>query len=601
MSLITKTFRLRWHLVALVVAAMLPFFIFSAFMVQKMTRYERAFSERKLQTAAFELSGTLDQEFESTIRTLNALAASEDLRGHHFKRFYDTLLKIQRTQSNWKAILVHTPDLKPVLRSNRPFHEKLVGPAEPQSLNDLFLTGQPTISSIAPGPSGGFAFAIRVPVWEGGKIIYALSAVISLNSIQDLLVRSSFQNSSDLASTIVDQTGRVVARSRSPEKYVGQMAGPEYLKAISANEYGLDKSRALDGRDVYFAFQRSRTSHWTASVNVDREVLDAPLIKARLLVLLVGLLLLLSFGGLAFTYSASLTRQIRSAAQGAMQLARGNEPQIEKSSVSEVEQLRTSMLAAAELLQQREKEKNDLLEQAHVARLDAEEASRAKTYFLANMSHEIRTPLGIVLGFTELFANDEIPQEEKEENLNIVRRNGQLLLTLIDDILDLSKVEANKLTILKKDFSIRELVQRTVGDLTSKAIAKGLELQFQYGPYIPEQIHSDPIRLRQIVYNILGNAIKFTSHGRIFVDMKMIDHKIEIRIQDSGIGIAPDQQKKLFKLFSQAESGHSREFGGTGLGLALSRRLAQLLGGDVELFESTLGKGSVFRITIPSG
>ncbi|HEX4924629.1 MAG TPA: MASE1 domain-containing protein [Bdellovibrionales bacterium] len=250
----------------------------------------------------------------------------------------------------------------------------------------------------------------------------------------------------------------------------------------------------------------------------------------------------------------------------------------------------------------------DVTEQrTHLQRLSeekrsAEVASHAKSSFLAAMSHEIRTPLGAILGFAEVLKEQEIKESDRRRYLDIIGRNGRELSRLIDDILDLSKVEAGRLNVERGPVSINGLVSDVVALLSQKARAKDIRLAVNLEPGVPETIQSDPTRLRQILINLVGNAIKFTKAGDVSLTVRMSgleDGKIEFLVRDSGSGIDPSDHGKLFQPFSQTKTCKGK--GGTGLGLFLSRRLAEALGGDVRLVESTPGHGSAFVATVAVG
>lgn len=235
------------------------------------------------------------------------------------------------------------------------------------------------------------------------------------------------------------------------------------------------------------------------------------------------------------------------------------------------------------------------------ARDDADIANRAKSAFLANMSHEIRTPLNAIIGFTELLRNPSFGETERLGFISTIGRNGKLLTQLIDDILDLSKVEAGKLVIEYETCSLQLIISDITELLSNQAVEKGIFLRISSEDEIPETISADPMRLKQILINIIGNAIKFTKAGGVTVNVRYIDaleSKIEFVVTDTGRGIAIEYQGSLFRPFTQGDNSTTRKFGGSGLGLVLARRLAQALGGDVELIESEPGKGSVFSVSI---
>ncbi len=240
----------------------------------------------------------------------------------------------------------------------------------------------------------------------------------------------------------------------------------------------------------------------------------------------------------------------------------------------------------------------DQLEQARAA---AEAANQSKSEFLANMSHEIRTPMTAILGYADLIA-EKLRDAESLEYVRTIRRNGDFLLDIINDILDLSKIEAGKFEISQQLFSPQLLVEDVRSIMEVRATASQIRLEVEYRGRIPEQIESDPKRLRQVLINLVGNAIKFTPLGSVRVVVSYSDDSKKLRFDviDSGIGISEKQRQRLFQAFSQGDGNVNREFGGTGLGLAISRRLTEMLDGEISV-ESTLGKGSVFSITISVG
>ena len=233
---------------------------------------------------------------------------------------------------------------------------------------------------------------------------------------------------------------------------------------------------------------------------------------------------------------------------------------------------------------------------------EAETANRAKTSFLANLSHELRTPLCAMLGFAELLKDSTLSYEDRSGYVNIICRNGHQLVTLIDDILDLSKIEAGYLQIEHLVVSLPTLLSDISNSLTIKAREKGINLTFETVGEIPESIISDPTRLRQIILNIIGNAIKFTEHVNVkiahTIEPEPLGGRLSCKVEDTGCGIIAEAADKLFIPFSQADVSTTRKFGGTGLGLALSRRLARSLGGDVTLAATEQNRGSTFFITV---
>lgn len=257
-------------------------------------------------------------------------------------------------------------------------------------------------------------------------------------------------------------------------------------------------------------------------------------------------------------------------------------------------QPRHGILAARDVTQRHQFEQS--LQEARAA---AEAANESKSAFLANMSHEIRTPMTAIIGYTELL-DTLIKNPEARRHLQTIRRNGDFLLGIINDILDLSKIEANKLDIESDRFSPAGLVEDVRSIMDVRAAESGLELKVEYKGEIPAVIESDPKRLKQILINLVGNAVKFTKDGEVRIVVQYEGEKLRFDILDSGIGMTPEQQERLFQPFTQGDHTVNREFGGTGLGLAISQRLALMLGGKISV-DSEKDKGSTFTVSIAVG
>lgn len=241
-----------------------------------------------------------------------------------------------------------------------------------------------------------------------------------------------------------------------------------------------------------------------------------------------------------------------------------------------------------------------LLEQKTIAEI----ANHEKSHFLANMSHEIRTPLNGIMGFTDVLRRGVGSKTQQQEYLDVIYKNGEHLLGLINDILDLSKIEAGRMEFEKRNDSPHKIISEVLSTMRVQAKEKGLSLECQWTSSVPETIHTDPMRLKQILINLVGNALKFTKQGSVkliaTLDQSHANPRFVVEVHDTGIGIDSQNLKNIFSPFTQADSSITRSFGGTGLGLTICRQIAEGLGGDLTV-KSEVGKGSTFNLWVDAG
>ena len=255
--------------------------------------------------------------------------------------------------------------------------------------------------------------------------------------------------------------------------------------------------------------------------------------------------------------------------------------------------LENYILLAADITQRVETER-----ELRRAKIEADAASRAKSDFLASMSHEIRTPMNGVIGMTSLLLHTPLTPDQRD-SVNTIRQSGETLLTIINDILDFSKIESGRLELEFIPFDLVSLVEETLDLFAPLATSRGLDLAYRIDPSLPTWIEADPTRLRQILANLINNAVKFTPSGSVSVEIVPVGGRsLQFRVRDTGIGIPPDRVDRLFKAFSQVDSSTTRKYGGTGLGLVICQRLTELMGGCIEV-DSAVGRGSTFHFTLP--
>jgi len=377
-----------------------------------------------------------------------------------------------------------------------------------------------------------------------------------------------------------DFEGRIVAAGMSgmPEEGWRILWSPEYAKVTVALLGSLEQ---IEEMKVVDARKASEANTASAKASADE----------MLIAIALGVVLALGAG---MVLTLSITSPIERIVQLLLAVASGDLNQrLEIDSDDEIGQLsKTFNWTISEL----KKTRQELV----AAREEAVAASRAKSEFLSSMSHEIRTPMNAVLGMGELLFETQLDSEQRRY-LTVMNSNGESLLELINSILDLAKIESGRLTIESIDFDLSDLVDKLLATFGSRAHIKGLELAARIAPGVPEHLVGDPLRLRQILVNLIGNALKFTEAGEVIL---AIDHdpeaneagRLRFTVSDTGIGIPADKLESLFSSFTQVDSSTTRKYGGTGLGLAIAQRLVGLMEGRIQV-ESELNKGSKFIFT----
>jgi PAS domain S-box-containing protein len=369
---------LRWHLVLLVVGALLPLVVFAALVVYRLADSERAAADRRLVRSAQQVSDALDREIQGTVRTLSALAESRALDGPDLQPFYVEARRVVPTQPAWLTLILLRPDGQQVVNTNVEWGTPLPIVLEPESFHRVVESKRPAVGSLTQGKLlPGFGFSVRVPVMRGGEVRYVLTAVSTPDSLAGVVGLNDPSNV-EWSRAIIDSQGVVVARSREPERFVGTRALPSLLRRIGESREGLARETARDGTPIYVAHKRDAFSGWTATVAAPVSTLDSPTRNSTLAILALGLALLsLSTLG-AFAVSRRVSRGLSAATAAAETMAQGGRPRVGSSTVREVSQLGRALAHSAALLARRESERDEHLARADAARAEAEAARRSQ-------------------------------------------------------------------------------------------------------------------------------------------------------------------------------------------------------------------------------
>jgi signal transduction histidine kinase/ActR/RegA family two-component response regulator len=578
--------KLRSHLVGLVLAVLIPMIVFAAIVVATFGRQQRTDVENGAVETARALMNAVDETLSSSVKLLEALATSRSLDAGDLRAFHAEARRVVASRPDWLAVAVLSPDGQQLVNTLRAFGEPLPRSIEPASLNAVVATRRPVIGEIVFGTVvGEYVIPVRAPVIRRGALVYVLTAGVKPSSLLEVLKRQRIPD--DWVSSVFDRGKTIAARTRSLEQFLGKPVSPEFVKLLDAGgSEGWAITHTLEGVPVYTAFARSPVTGWGIGIGIPAAAVAAPLRRSLLAIGAGGIALLLVavlvavIGGRRITLPmAALSSAAKAFGEG------GGMPAAAPSGVSEVDEVRRAFAEAAALVQQRASE--------------AEAANRAKDEFLAVLSHELRTPLNAVYGWARMLQSGQLDEAAAARALEVIVRQANAQVQLIDDLLDVSRVITGKMRLDVRAVDPKTVVESALDAVRPAADAKEIRLQAVLDPHAGP-ISGDPGRLQQVVWNLVMNAVKFTPRGgRIQVRLQRVNSHVEIAVSDTGRGIDPTVLPFIFDRFRQGDSSTTRAHAGLGLGLALARHLVELHGGTLSAHSDGTGKGATFVVQLP--
>ena len=586
--------KLRTHLFVLTVAAVVPVVLFAAALIVYHAGLERSTVERGMRDTARALVLALDGDLQDIKSGIETLAASRHLDGAgDLRRFYDEASSVSKSFGGW-AVLSDTSGQQ-LLNTSRPFGTPLPTPtaASLAMMRSVAASRRTFVSNVFTGTvSRRPALIIAVPVIRRGEVRYVLDFPFEPTQFTNLLKAAAL--SPDWIAVITDRQGGVVGRVPDTDAAVDRTKPGTWATRTANADEGFLKGPLLSETDVYAAFKRSKEAGWVVGVAAPVAVVDASFWRSLLALSTGGFLLLAVASTFAFVLGKRIAEPIVALADS---LKAQTPLALPHSNVTEVEELRKALDDATARRQQLVTEQAARVEaEARATREQA--ANRAKDDFLAVLSHELRTPLNSMLGWVRLLRAGGLDPSRTAHALEVIERNVAQQARLISDLLDVSRIVIGRLELSRQIVDLPALVAAVVDAVRPVAEAREITLTARLdanaGP-----VHGDPERLRQVVENIVGNAIKFTPRGGHVTIRLAREEGARLTVTDTGRGIEPEFLPHIFERFRQADSTSTRAHAGLGLGLAIVSHLVELHGGRVSAHSDGEGTGATFTVELP--
>ncbi len=578
----------RAFLLWLVLACLLPGVLGASALLAYQYRQTREQIEQTTVLTARALMQAADNHLRMAQAVAQTLAHSQTLREGNLAGFHARAREAMREAGLGANVVLRDAAGRQILNTAVDYGKPLSPPPAPQQVQPVFETGRPVVSNLFFGPVMGRALlSVDVPVVLDGRIRYALGVGILPQQFDNVLRKQNLP--ADWVTSIVDRGGTIVARTHAPERFVGQLSSTDLLQQLRLRTEGGGTGTTLEGTRVNVFFSRSPFTGWSVAIGIPQQATEAVFVQTASR-MAAGIALLFALGTLvAWRIGGRISGAFQSLTEAAAQLGAGRSVTPPPATIQEADEVAQVLHRTSVLLQERT---DTLLE-----------ADRRKDEFIALLAHELRNPLAPVRTAVEIVRRIDDLQPAQRRACDVIGRQVAHMARLIDDLLDVSRIARGKMALQRQRCDLADIVRQTAGDYRDSLQAQGLALVVDAGGP-PLWVDGDPVRLAQMVSNLLSNSQRFTEPGgqvtvTLRVDADGDRRRACVSVQDTGIGIAPQVLARLFDPFSQAHQDLARSKGGLGLGLALTRGLAQLHGGTVEAHSEGLGRGARFTLEIP--
>ena len=593
--------RIRTLLVLMAAAVLLPVVLASVIALEKIRDGERQAALRGLRETVRATALIVDREAQGSLSALKALGNSEHLATGNFRAFYDQAAALSQLPDVWTLLL--DDQGRQILNTVVPFGTPPPASVMLERVAQVLATRKPLVTDLIIGPvTGKMITTIYVPAAAAGGKSFVVAQAFSVDYWRRAALHE--QNPAAWIVAVIDRHGKFIARSHKTTELVGQPARAELTAAAAKADRGLLRHSTLEGIDAYDAYDHSELTGWTIAVAAPTELIDAPARHAMLLALAGLALAVLAAILAAAAFGHRFIRAIASAGKAAVALGKGERPVVRPTALQEVDALNHALVGAGELLDAERKsrraaesERERLLASEMSARESAQAQNVAKDQFLAMLGHELRNPLAAISGAISLLEMGGMEPERAGRYHDIIRRQNRHLAHIINDLLDVSRLMAGKITLERQPLNLADCVNDCVESLRATERAIGFRIVVRAEPV---WVDGDAVRIEQILNNLITNALKFSPPGsEVQVDVREDNGQAVVSVQDFGAGMEEGLLAQVFDPFFQGPQPANRTQSGMGIGLALVRQLTQLHGGDVSAASSGPGKGSRFTFWMP--